>query len=298
MLYDCVFRQTGRSWVHPGHGGVDLYALGSGVVIMDVYGLIGNPVEHSLSPPMHEAAYDTVGMDARYVTFEPPRDGAVPAVAGASALGIAGLNVTIPFKEAVLEAVEPDDLAERIGAVNTIDFGGDRPTGYNTDAVGAVRALRRHDVALDGTAVVVGAGGTGRAVSFGLADEGVAVRIANRTESKAVSLADDVPGATAHGLDERATILAEADVLVNCTSVGMDEDQTPVPAEALHADLAVLDAVYSPVRTRLLRDASDVGATAIDGAWMLLYQGVVAFEHWTERPAPVEAMNDALRDRL
>ncbi|WP_424003485.1 shikimate dehydrogenase [Haloarcula salina] len=265
---------------------------------MDVYGLIGNPVGHSLSPPMHEAGYDELGLDARYVAFEPPADEGAAAVEAAQTLGVSGLNVTIPFKQDVLDAVEPAPLAERIGAVNTVDFSGDTPTGHNTDAVGAVRALSHHGVALSGTAVVVGAGGAGRAVSFGLADEELSVRIANRTESKAHALADDVPGATGHGLDELGDLLADADVLVNCTSVGMESDETPVPADALHGDLAVLDAVYTPIETRLLRDAAAAGATTVDGAWMLLFQGVEAFELWTGAEAPVEAMNDVLRANL
>lgn len=265
---------------------------------MDVYGLLGNPVDHSLSPPMHEAGYDARGIDARYVTFEPPVDAAVDAVEAAGTLGVAGLNVTIPFKQDVLDAVEADDLASRIGAVNTIDFTGDRPTGHNTDAIGAVRALSHHDAALAGQAVVVGAGGAGRAVAFGLAEEGMDVAIANRTVSKAEDLAGEVPGATGHGLDELDSLLLDADVLVNATSVGMDEDRSPVPREALHADLAVLDAVYSPIETRLLRDAAAAGATTVDGAWMLLFQGVAAFERWTGRDAPVDAMNAALRERL
>jgi shikimate dehydrogenase len=265
---------------------------------MDVFGLVGNPVGHSLSPPMHEAAYEQLGMDARYVTFEPDEDAAAAAIESAQTLGITGLNVTIPFKQDVLAAVDPDPLAERIGAVNTVDLTGDEPRGYNTDAVGAVRALRDHDVALGGTAVVVGAGGAGRAVAFGLADEGMTVRVANRTVGRAHDLAADVPDATGHGLDDLSTLLADADVLVNCTSVGMEEDATPVPADALHGDLAVLDAVYSPVETRLLRDAAAAGATTVDGAWMLLYQGVEAFERWTGADAPIDAMNRALRNRL
>ncbi|WP_336338965.1 shikimate dehydrogenase [Haloarcula brevis] len=265
---------------------------------MDVYGLLGNPVGHSLSPPMHEAGYEALGLDARYVTFEPPVDAGAEAVEAARTLGIDGLNVTIPFKQDVLNAVDPAPLAERIGAVNTIDFAGGTPTGYNTDAVGAVRALEHHGVSLSGTAVVVGAGGAGRAVAFGLADEGLSVRIANRTESKADALADEVPGATGHGLDSLSDLLADADVLVNCTSVGMEEDETPVPADALHGDLAVLDAVYTPIETRLLRDAAAAGATTVDGAWMLLYQGVEAFERWTGEDAPVDRMNGRLREYL
>ena len=268
---------------------------------MDVFGLLGNPVGHSLSPPMHEAAYDELGLEARYVTFEPAPEDIDAAIDGARALGITGLNVTIPFKRDVLERVEPDELASRIGAVNTIDFTGETPTGHNTDAIGALRALRDHDVPVaDARAVVVGAGGAGRAIAFGLADAGATVEIANRTESKARDLADEVPGATGHGLEPEtlADLLADADVLVNATSVGMESDETPVPADALHGDLAVLDAVYRPLETRLLRDAAAAGATTVDGAWMLLYQGVAAFERWTGRDAPVETMNEALRARL
>ena len=273
---------------------------------MDVYGLIGNPVEHSLSPPMHEAAYDELGIDARYVTFEPADDAGAAAVESAATLGVRGLNVTIPFKQQVVEAVDPAPLAARIGAVNTVDFATDPPTGYNTDAAGVVRALTHHGVTLSGTAVVVGAGGAGRAAAFALADEGMTVHVANRTVEKATDLAAAVaashpagPDAAAgHGLDALPDLLADADVLVNATSVGMEEDRSPVPADALHADLAVLDAVYSPLETRLLREAAAAGATTVDGAWMLLFQGVEAFEQWTGEAAPVDAMNEALRTRL
>ncbi|MFB6122766.1 MAG: shikimate dehydrogenase [Haloferacaceae archaeon] len=272
---------------------------------MDVYGLLGNPVGHSRSPPMHEAAYDELGMDARYVTFEPAPEALASAIGGADALGIAGLNVTIPFKQDVLDLVDPAPLAARIGAVNTVDFSTSPPRGYNTDAAGVTRSFAHHDVALDGRdAVLVGAGGAGRAAAFALADAGASVHVANRTVERAAELAADVRAATedatvtAGGLDALADRIAGADVLVNATSVGMDEDATPVPADALHAGLTVLDAVYSPIETRLLRDAAAAGATTIDGAWMLLFQGVAAFECWTGRDAPVDAMNVALRAHL
>ena len=265
---------------------------------MDVYGLVGNPVGHSLSPPMHEAAYEALGMDARYVTFEPAEDDLDRALEGAAALGIAGLNVTVPYKQRVLELVDPDETAARIGAVNTVDFTGE-PTGHNTDAAGAIAALRHHDVSIEGaSAVVVGAGGAGRAIAFGLADAGATVAIANRTVERAKSLAEAVPTATGHPLEELPGLLEEATLLVNATSVGMDEDESPVLASHLHADLTVMDAVYRPIETRLLRDAASAGAMTVDGAWMLLYQGVVAFEHWTGRDAPVAAMNEALRSHL
>jgi len=272
---------------------------------MQVYGLIGNPVGHSLSPPMHEAAYRELDMEARYVTFEPDADAVARAIDGAEALGIDGLNVTIPFKQDVLDLVDPDDLAARIGAVNTVDFSTSPPRGYNTDAAGVRRAFTHHDVALSGAeAVVVGAGGAGRAVVFTLADACEAVHVANRTVERAESLAADVrrelPEATvtAGGLDTLDDRVPAADLLVNATSVGMEDDETPVPATLLHGDLAVLDAVYAPIETRLLREAAAAGATTIDGAWMLLFQGVVAFERWTDRDAPVDAMNTALRSHL
>ncbi len=266
---------------------------------MDVYGLIGSPVEHSLSPPMHEAGYSAIDLDARYVTFEP--EDAIQAVHGADALGIAGLNVTIPYKQAVLEAVKPDQTARRIGAVNTIDFSGDTPTGHNTDIDGVQRAFAHHDVPLaDQTAVLVGAGGAGRAVAFALSEAGAEVRIHNRTKAKAESLADEIDHATGGRLTDETLVSAcrDADILVNATSVGMDSNATPVPAAALHEELVVMDAVYQPLETRLLQEAQAVGAQTIDGAWMLLFQGVAAFERWTGHEAPVTEMNAALRDRL
>ncbi|MFC6787049.1 shikimate dehydrogenase [Halobaculum halobium] len=277
---------------------------------MDVYGLIGTPVEHSVSPPMHEAAYDALGMDARYVTFEPDVDDGARAIEAAATLGVAGLNVTVPFKQDVLSAVEPDELAAEVGAVNTIDYRSDPPRGYNTDVAGVRRAFEHHGVEREGaTAVVVGAGGAGRAAAFALADDAVSLHVANRTAKRAESLAADVRASlpddldttttvSAGGLDSLADRVPAADLLVNATTVGMESDETPVPGDLLHEDLAVLDAVYAPLETRLLREAAAAGATTVDGAWMLLYQGVEAFERWTGEDAPVDAMNAALRAAL
>ncbi|MFB6220401.1 MAG: shikimate dehydrogenase [Halolamina sp.] len=268
---------------------------------MHVYGLIGSPVEHSLSPPMHEAAYADLDLDARYVTLEPDADRLAEALAGADALGVAGLNVTVPFKQDVLAHVDPSPTAEAVGAVNTIDFTPETPVGYNTDVAGVTRALAHHDVPIDGeSAVVVGAGGAGRAAVYALADAGADVHVANRTVGRAESLAAEFTdfSVSGGGLDSLDVTVPDADLLVNATSVGMEEDATPVPAELLHDGLAVLDAVYTPLETRLLCDAAAVGATTVDGAWMLLYQGVEAFERWTGESAPVDAMNDALRGEL
>ncbi len=266
---------------------------------MEVYGLIGNPVGHSHSPPMQEAGFEAAGIDARYVTFEPERDAGREAIEAAAALGVSGLNVTIPFKEQVLEVVDADEMAATVGAVNTVDLDTNPPGGYNTDVEGAIRALRHHDVAIEGQrAVVVGAGGAGRGITFGLADEGANVAVANRTLERASNLADELPSVSAHGLDELDALVREADILVQATSVGMESDESVVPAGALHDQLAVMDAVYQPLETRLLREAERAGTRTIDGAWMLLYQGVGAFERWTGVDAPIEAMNRALRDSV
>ncbi|MFB6153869.1 MAG: shikimate dehydrogenase [Halodesulfurarchaeum sp.] len=265
---------------------------------MDVFGLIGNPVGHSLSPPMHEAAYEARGLDATYVPFEPDETDLEVAIQGADALGIQGLNVTSPFKEAVLDLVTPTETARRIGAVNTIDLTGPRVTGFNTDAAGARRALAHHGVSFaDQSVLILGAGGAARAIAFAAAERADRLAIANRTTEHAVDLADAV-GASGHGLDAAPDLLEDTDLLVNATTVGMDEDRSPVAADALSEDLVVLDAVYSPLRTRLLRDAAAAGARTIDGGWMLLYQGVEAFEIWTGLDAPIEEMNRALRGAM
>ncbi len=265
---------------------------------MDVYAIIGNPVSHSLSPPMHQAAFDELGIDATFVTFEADPDQIEAAFRGAEALGVSGLTVTLPFKGDALAFSEPDDRAKRVGAVNTIDFG-ETVRGYNYDLSGAMRALDHHDVDLAGaSAVVVGAGGAARALAFGFEEAGAEVAVANRTESRAHNLADDVPGATGHGLDSLPDLMADADVVANATSVGLDEEESVAPADAWHADLVAFDAVYTPLETRFLREASAAGARTIDGAWMLLFQGVEAFETWTGEEAPVETMNEALRDHL
>ncbi|MFB6085438.1 MAG: shikimate dehydrogenase [Halodesulfurarchaeum sp.] len=265
---------------------------------MDVYGLLGNPVGHSVSPALHEAAYEVLGLDATYVTLEPEPDRLGEAIEGADALGIAGLNVTIPFKEAVLDYVEPDEAAARIGAVNTIDFSSDPPRGFNTDAAGARRALEHHGVNPGArTAVLIGAGGAARAIGWMLTDAGATVHVANRTESRAADLAADL-NATGHPLEAVPELAERADLLINATSVGIEADKSPVPSSVFHGGLTVMDAVYTPLKTRFLREAADAGATTIDGAWMLLYQGVEALERWTGETAPVEAMNESLRAAL
>jgi shikimate dehydrogenase len=266
---------------------------------MDVYGIVGSPVEHSLSPPMHTAAFRANDIDATYVTFETPVDELGEAIRGARALGVQGLTVTSPFKAAAVELVDPDGRARRVGAVNTIDFTETPPKGYNYDLSGTLRAFDHHDVQLtDARAVVIGAGGASRAITFGLAEAGARLSIANRTVERAHELADEITGASGHRLEELPSLMADADVIVNATTVGLESNESVVPADAWQATHTAFDVVYEPLETKFLQDAAAAGAQTIDGLWMLLFQGVDAFEMWTGMQAPVETMNDTLRSQL
>ncbi|MFB6254723.1 MAG: shikimate dehydrogenase [Halobacteriaceae archaeon] len=265
---------------------------------MDIYGIIGNPVEHSLSPTLHEAAYDKRELDATYAIFEVNTNRLESAIQGAEALGIQGLNVTIPFKEDVLKYVQADQLAEQIGAVNTIDFATSPPTGYNTDAIGAKHALYYHDVEIPSQQfLVIGAGGAARAICYMLEREDASITIANRTFKRGKRLADEL-NSRAIKLEDVTEISQNVDILINATSVGMEENKSPVPPEALHSELTVMDIVYRPLKTKLIEDANASGAKTIDGAWMLLYQGAKSFEIWTEYEAPIDVMNAALRNYI
>ena len=261
-----------------------------------IYGIIGNPVTHSLSPAMHNAAFTALEENRVYVPFPVTRlDGVLVALRN---LGLSGLSVTIPYKEAVLACLdEIDPAAARIGAVNTIQVrerDGERVLfGTNTDWLGANRALAE-EISLAGSrAVILGAGGAARAIGFGLLEAGAMVEIHSRTEKRGRALAEalDCPW---RPLDQ--TGLRPAEILVNATSVGMTPKaaNSPVPRDALAAFAVVMDIVYSPLRTRLLRDAAAAGCRCVDGLQMLLYQGVAQCELWTGRTAPVAAMRAAL----
>lgn len=266
-----------------------------------VFGLIGNPVEHSLSPPMHDAAFDALGMEARYHAFDVERVDA--AVEGAAALGFGGLNVTVPHKRAAMRSCdELSETAEAVGAVNTLEFRGDAVAGHNTDVAGVRLALEREVGDLEGMdCLVVGAGGAARAMVVALAEQGCGVTVLNRTVEKAEELAELAASlgsdADAGGLS-RLDEAGSHDVVLNATPVGMDEDESVLTREQLEGASYVFDAVYSPVETRLLREAHAADATPIDGVGMLVFQGAESFRIWTGRDPPVEEMERAVRDRL
>jgi shikimate dehydrogenase len=261
-----------------------------------IYGIMGKPVAHSLSPAMHNAAFQALGLNKVYVAFEVTD--VARALDGFRALGVGGVSVTIPHKQAViphLDAIDP--VAQKIGAVNTLVIEDTHIRGYNTDWIGANQALEMIVDLPASTVLVLGAGGSARAIGFGLQEKGATVILANRTLAKGQALARDL-NCEFYPLEDIKGL--KADVLVNATSVGMTPNvgATPVAKTFLKNIPAVMDIVYSPLETRLLREAKQGGCKTVNGTDMLLFQGVAQFELWTGRKAPVDVMREKLFSQL
>ena len=270
-----------------------------------VCGIIGDPIEHTMSPVMHNAAFKKFGLDYVYLPFRVKKEELGKAIEGMKALNIRGLNVTIPHKVAVIPFLdELDPLADKIGAVNTIVNDDGVLTGYNTDATGFLQALIERGIEpKEKSVVILGAGGASRAISFILAERGAHIVILNRLLELdwAEELADRISQTFSREVEalelngeNLARVLEKAEILVNATSVGMSPDvnETPVTSDLLKPDLAVFDIVYNPIKTRLRREAEAIGATIISGLDMLVWQGALAFEKWTGRKAPVDLMKE------
>jgi shikimate dehydrogenase len=271
--------------------------------------LIGHPVAHSLSGAMQQAALDALGVDARYELLDKTLLELAATIEELRGDDYLGANVTIPHKERVAPMMDRlTEDAQATGAVNTITKEGRRLIGHNTD----VPAFRKTLDVLVGrqkmpkSAVVLGAGGGARAVVFGLIIEGFQrVIVFNRHLHRAEGLVRHF-GRSASHMELRAmpwhesvieAELAKAKVLVNSTAVGLSSDETPIPAELMPPDLLVLDLIYTPAETRLLRDAKSAGATAaMNGELMLLHQGAAALQLWTGQPAPLELMRQKLEE--
>ena len=273
-----------------------------------VVGVWGSPVGHSRSPAMHNAAFEALDLDWVYVPFEVAPEDVAAAAAGLRALGLVGVNVTVPLKERVLPLLdEVDEGARRIGSVNTIHNREGRLYGDSTDGAGFLRALEAAGQATDGRQVLLlGAGGSARAIAFALAAQGCRCRIANRTEARAAALARDVnqwfPGsASAVGWGAPSGAF---DLLVNTTSLGMspNEDALPaLPPDAFAGKPFVYDLIYVPPQTRLLAAAAAAGCETMNGVGMLVWQGALSLAIWTGRPLgaiPIAAMEAAVRAAL
>ncbi len=290
----------------------------------EVVGIIGNPIEHTFSPVMFNAAFKAKNLDYTYVPFKVEKNNLSNAIKGAKALKIRGLNVTIPHKQKVINELDKFDImANLIGAVNTIDFKDNLSKGYNTDCVGAVRAIEEVCSIKDKNVVIVGAGGAARAIAFQIAiEEASNLTMINRSSKKAKSLIydiktllsadftdnsklDDITVDFSHidmnfnygGLEDLPNYLNNTDILIDTTPVGMHpniNDEAIATSEMMHSDLVVNDIVYNPLETPLLKEAEKANATTISGIKMLLYQGAENFKIWTGEEAPLEIMEKTL----
>ena len=269
-----------------------------------VYAVIGDPIAHSMSPVMQNAAFEAMTLDCVFLAFKVAPAEVENALRGVRGLGIRGLNVTMPHKNAVIAHLdEVDETAKFLGSVNTILNEGGRLRGFSTDGAGAHRALEENGASLAGKKLVLlGGGGAARTIAFALAKEVGALVLLNRTPEKTATLAEALnqkfrKKVTAGSLSPSAIQenLRDADVLINATSVGMhpNASQSLVKPEWLKPSLTVMDIVYNPLETKLAKDAKAAGAKVVSGLEMLIYQGAASFEIWTGKPAPVEVMRKA-----
>lgn len=279
-------------------------------------GVLGWPVRHSRSPAIHSAAIEALGLDAVYLAFEVRPEQLGEAIAGLRALGAVGVNLTLPHKVRVIPFLDDVDPAARaIGAVNTIVREGDALVGTNTDAAGLARSLEQAGISLRGARVlVIGAGGAARAAVAGLSEAGAAsVTVAARRAPRADAVAKELKvvgsGATIRGIDLRDAheVAADVDLLVQATSATLSDDArgdakdrteadrfaASLPIDRLPAHAAVVDLVYSPLETAVLRTAARRGLRTVDGLGMLVWQAALAFERWFGVAPPVEVMREA-----
>ena len=281
----------------------DLYRYDSIIPRTRIYGVVADPVAHSLSPVVHNAALAAAEIDAVYLPFRVPAEQIGEFLGAAGRWPLAGLSVTIPHKEAVIpHATRPDELVSAIGAANTLAFDSDGVAAFNTDATAAVEsleaALAEQDGAADGLGVkktlVLGAGGAARAVAFALRKRGVDVTIASRTLERSKKIAADV-GCKA--VDWNARHRLPYDCLVNATPVGMhpNVDETPFDKDSLRPYMVVFDTVYNPENTLLVKEARAIGCRIVTGVDMFVRQAAIQFRIWHDREPPLHVMREALK---
>ena len=274
-----------------------------------VAGVIGNPIEHSLSPPMHNAAYKQLKMDYVYVAFRIEKEDLPKVIESAKTMGLVGLNVTIPYKTDIIEYLdEIDETARQINAVNTISFKNGVAKGYNTDGTGAIKSIEKYTTVKSRNVLVLGAGGASKAITFTLINHGInRLIIANRSKDNAFQLIDNLKRQTGFEdisyieIAEADRILDDVDIIINTTPIGMypnvDVD-TPIRTDKINESHVVMDVIYNPLETKLLKEAKDNGATTVSGTNMLINQGITAFEIFTGRTPTYESFEKALLDQL
>jgi shikimate dehydrogenase len=258
--------------------------------------IFGNPVSHSLSPRMHNAAFNHLGLNMAYLAFRVEE--ASDATTAMRMLGILGASITVPHKQTIMSHLDDlDEMSRAIGAVNTVSAQEGRLVGYNTDWLGVVRALEQVSDLTEKSCLILVAGGAARAAIYGLQSKSVEVLMMSRDEARGRSLAAEMDCTF---VKWQSWDRLNVELLINATPVGMSANgaQTVVPSQWLKPPMVVMDMVYRPVETRLLRDAEAADCLCVSGLDMLLYQGAAQFEIWTGKKAPFEVMRQALIESL
>lgn len=268
-------------------------------------GLIGYPLKHSISPQMHNKAFDALNLNFAYFPLEVKKSSLEDVMIALKELNFRGVNVTIPYKESIVKFLDAlDTSAAEVGAVNTILNKKGTLVGYNTDVIGFLKTLRKFKIKTNReNAVILGTGGVAKAAAVGLLKNGASVTVIGRNMQKCMTFAKrfqrlgDIKSCTFSNIE---TALSNAYLVINCTPIGMYPDTrvSPLNKNSINKDMVVFDLVYNPIKTRLLRYAEEKGAKAISGIDMLVYQGAESFELWTGKKAPIEIMMHAALTNL
>lgn len=274
-----------------------------------IVGVIGNPIEHSLSPPMHNNAFKQMDMDYKYVAFHVEEENLKNVIISAKTMNIKGLNVTIPYKTDIIEYLdEIDPTAKKINAVNTISFIDGVAKGYNTDGLGAIKSIEKYTTLESKNVLVVGAGGASKAITFTLLNHNInKLFIANRSEDNAKTLIDNLKKQTGHEnieyipINRVDEIIESVDIIINTTPIGMYPNvdaEAPITTDKISENHVVMDIIYNPLETKLIRKAKENNATTITGTHMLVNQGILAFEIFTGETPTYESFEEALLEQL
>ena len=274
-----------------------------------ITGVIGHPIEHSFSPPMHNNAYKLMNMDYKYVPFHVEVENLKHVITSEKTLNIKGLNVTIPHKTTIIPYLdEIDETAEKIGAVNTINFKDGIAKGYNTDGIGAIASIEKYTSLKDKNIMIIGAGGASKAITFTLLNKNInQLIVANRSKDNAQKLITNLKNQTNFenidfiNIKKTDNVIDDVDIIINTTPIGMypkDEVAPPIKTDKISSKHTVMDIIYNPLETQLLKQSKKQGATTIPGTHMLINQGIKAFEIFTGKTPSYESFEKPLLKHL
>ena len=274
-----------------------------------VVGVIGHPIEHSMSPPMHNNAFKELNMDYVYVAFHVLPENIEKLIESCKTLDIKGLNVTIPHKTSVIPFLdEIDPTAKKIGAVNTIQFKNGIAKGFNTDGIGAIKSIQEYTTLKGKNVLIIGAGGASKAISFTLINENInSLVIANRSKENACNLIEnikmqcDFEEISYVDIKDASELIDDVDIIINTTPIGMypkHEVEPPIKTDKINEKHIVMDVIYNPLETALLKEARLNGATTINGTSMLINQGLESFKIFTGCKASYKSFEEALMEQL